>query len=282
MNPQVLLVTIIGFILQNVQGQMSWMNMRNMNMRGMNPAMSLGLSGLQTLGAASTSGIQSGLGMNLGSATPASQMMMTCVGKQPASTGGQNIIAVTIKQVTVSNNNNNMFALFNPRPSSEIRADVSITSRDIDGMFSLVVTERARDESTCTTDGMGELVASASGSGNNFARQLGMFAMAPQFAAQLNSERSSGILRDVDIRPGEKKDLSISASSLPFSNMRNFAGHGVALCGVVTPVGDIVVNTNQFGFPIGNAQQMNTAAVCEGEIPLCCKLGYDNVEAMPF
>ncbi|XP_071118165.1 protein rtoA-like [Haliotis cracherodii] len=129
---------------------------------------------------------------------------------------------------------------FNP-----IQGVVNVTSTTLSGTFTVLLTRRARVEAGCSLTTMGEILSrtttnSAWGGTRVF---------------------SLGVLSSIRVRRGVESSITIPTPNLPLLSLQQYSGRGIVLCS-------------------GTASDSTGSASCIGTFHLCCKLGYDNQDAI--
>ncbi|XP_071116717.1 uncharacterized protein [Haliotis cracherodii] len=119
---------------------------------------------------------------------------------------------------------------------------MTISSTTGTGTFSVVLTERSRTEAGCTSDGLGPVIASN--------LRWGMWSM---------GSSNRGVLATVTLSANQQNNVNLA--NLPFNELDLYAGRGLALCSTLTT-------------------GVDGRQVCSDPIPACCKLGFDDMDAI--
>ncbi|ESP05574.1 hypothetical protein LOTGIDRAFT_152431 [Lottia gigantea] len=158
--------------------------------------------------------------------------------------------------------NNQLEVSIRPRQSfffaggSGYTIEVTVTSYDIEGPYTIAVTDLSTDNPVCLESDLG-FIATNGQSPNN-----GLLSL---FTGQLSQPQSAGVVGEIDVVLSDQTTETFIYNTL-YRDFREFRGLGVGLCTQVTD-NESVANFNPF-FPV----RRNTRQLCEYPV-LCCKLG---------
>ncbi|XP_067678920.1 uncharacterized protein [Haliotis asinina] len=194
-----------------------------------------------------------GLGTSLfGLINPYYNTTITCSGTVPGFA-----FAVTLKRTPP------VFVPWWAERQGGLSASVVLRTTTATGNFQLVLTERARTEGGCTPDGLGNVFGSplGLGLGQVFGQQWRQSFGQP-FLQLVGTGRVTrpGVVADVTLATGNRT-LDETMLNLPFQDLDRYAGRAFAFCPSLTPGAD-------------------GRQVCMGPVFACCKLGYNNKDAV--
>ncbi|XP_046578040.1 shematrin-like protein 2 [Haliotis rubra] len=195
-----------------------------------------------------------GLGASLfGLINPYYNTTITCSGTVPGFA-----FAVTLKRAPP------VFGAWWAQRQGGLSGSVVLRTTSATGNFQFVLTERARTEGGCTPDGLGNVFGSNAlglGLGQVFGQQWGRGFGKP-WGQIFGTGRVTrpGVVADVTIANGGRT-LDVASLNLPFRDLERYAGRAFAFCPSLTT-------------------GVDGRQVCMGPILACCKLGYNNQDAV--
>ncbi|XP_046578032.1 collagen alpha-1(I) chain-like [Haliotis rubra] len=144
--------------------------------------------------------------------------------------------------VTLSwtDNTSQRFQTFNP-----VQGIVNVTSATLSGTFTVLLTRRARVERGCSSVTMGEILSRTTT--NSAWGGVRVFSL--------------GVLSSIRVRLGGTSSITIPTTNLPLTSLQQYSGRGIVLCSRTT-------------------SDSSGRARCIGNYVYCCKLGYDNQDAI--
>ncbi|XP_046578033.1 glycine-rich cell wall structural protein-like [Haliotis rubra] len=125
-----------------------------------------------------------------------------------------------------------------------VSGSLNLRSTTATGTYNVVVTERSRTEAGCTSDGLGPVIA------GNQRWNLWSMGMGSQ---------NPGVLATVTLSANQQNNVNLA--NLPLNNLELYGGRGLAICSTLTT-------------------GVDGRQVCSDPIAACCKLGFDNQEAV--
>ncbi|XP_046361716.1 uncharacterized protein LOC124138874 isoform X4 [Haliotis rufescens] len=137
------------------------------------------------------------------------------------------------------------------------------------GTYNLVITERSRVEAGCTADGLGPVLGS-----NVWGQQWGQ-GLRQQWGQPWGQQwgqgwgqswgtgttTTPGVVTSVTLTTNQETIVDLGSANLPFRQLERYGGRGMALCTSLTTGTD-------------------GRQVCVEPILACCKLGFDNMDAV--
>ncbi|ESP05573.1 hypothetical protein LOTGIDRAFT_152430 [Lottia gigantea] len=138
--------------------------------------------------------------------------------------------------------------------SSPYEIEVRVDSSDLQGTFTVAVTDMSTDNAFCSASELGSI-------STNGQPQNGLLSL---FTGRLN-QQSAGVVGEIDLEPQTISEEYYRSNTL-FRNFRDFRGMGIGLCSSVEG-GDNSNFNPFFQLPLTPARQ-----TCEMPV-LCCKLG---------
>ncbi|XP_067678937.1 PE-PGRS family protein PE_PGRS3-like [Haliotis asinina] len=144
--------------------------------------------------------------------------------------------------VTLSwtDNTSQISQTFNP-----LQGTVNVSSTTLSGTFTVLLTRRARVERGCSSVTMGEILSRTTT--NSAWGGVRVFSL--------------GVLSSIRVRLGEISSITIPTTNLPLRSLQQYSGRGIVLCSLTT-------------------SDSSGRASCSGDHVYCCKLGYDNQNAI--
>ncbi|XP_046361717.2 glycine-rich cell wall structural protein 1-like [Haliotis rufescens] len=139
----------------------------------------------------------------------------------------------------------------------------------VSGTYNLVITERSRVEAGCTADGLGPVLGSnvwGQQWGQGLRQQWGQ-PWGQQWGQGLGQSwgtgttTTPGVVTSVTLSTNQETIIDLASANLPFRQIERFGGRGMALCTSLTTGTD-------------------GRQVCVEPILACCKLGFDNQDAV--
>ncbi|XP_046578039.1 ATP-dependent RNA helicase A-like [Haliotis rubra] len=144
----------------------------------------------------------------------------------------------------------------------------------VSGTYNLVITERSRVEAGCTSDGLGPVIGSnvwgqrwGQGLGQGWGHGLGQQWGQPwgqqwgQGSWGTGTTTTPGVVTSVTLSTNQETVVDLASANLPFRELERYGGRGMALCSSLTTGTD-------------------GRQVCMEPILACCKLGFDNTDAV--
>ncbi|XP_067679236.1 spidroin-1-like [Haliotis asinina] len=140
----------------------------------------------------------------------------------------------------------------------------------VSGTYNLVITERSRVEAGCTSDGLGPVIGSNVW-GQRFGQGIWGQRLGHQWGQGLGqgwgqslgtgTTTTPGVVTSVTLSTNQETVLDLSSANLPFRELERYGGRGFALCTSLT-------------------SGLDGRQVCVEPILTCCKLGFDNMDAV--
>ncbi|XP_046578036.1 glycine-rich cell wall structural protein-like [Haliotis rubra] len=182
------------------------------------------------------------------------------------------------------------------RSRSGLTGSAVLRTTTASGTYNLVITERSRVEAGCTADGLGPVIGSnvwgqrqglGQGWGHGLGQQWGQglgqgwgHGLGQQWGQGLGQQwgqpwgqqwgqgslgtgttTTPGVVSSVTLTTNQETIVDLGTANLPFRELERYGGRGLALCTSLTTGTD-------------------GRQVCMEPILACCKLGFDNMDAV--
>ncbi|XP_071119385.1 isoniazid-induced protein IniB-like [Haliotis cracherodii] len=155
------------------------------------------------------------------------------------------------------------------RSRSGLTGSAVLRTTTASGTYNLVITERSRVEAGCTADGLGPVLGSnvwGQQWGQGLRQQWGQPWGQPlgQGWGQswgTGTTTTPGVVTSVTLTTNQETIVDLGSANLPFRQLERYGGRGMALCTSLTTGTD-------------------GRQVCVEPILACCKLGFDNMDAV--
>ncbi|XP_071119561.1 uncharacterized protein [Haliotis cracherodii] len=139
----------------------------------------------------------------------------------------------------------------------------------VSGTYNLVITERSRVEAGCTADGLGPVLGSnvwgqqwGQGLGQQWGQPWGQqWGQGWGQSWGTGTTTTPGVVTSVTLSTNQETVIDLASANLPFRQIERYGGRGMALCTSLTTGTD-------------------GRQVCVEPILACCKLGFDNQDAV--
>ncbi|XP_067679200.1 uncharacterized protein [Haliotis asinina] len=206
--------------------------------------------------------VGAGLGQNI--VNPFLNTTITCTG-----TGTGFAFSVTLRRMQPSWG---VWGL--GRSRSGLSGTAVLRTTTASGTYNLVISERSRVEAGCTSDGLGPIIGSnvwgqrwGQGLGQGWGHGLGQQWGQPwgqqwgQGSWSTGTTTTPGVVTSVTLTTNQETNVDLGTANLPFRELERYGGLGFALCTSLT-------------------SGLDGRQVCVEPILACCKLGFDNTDAV--
>ncbi|XP_067678978.1 putative per-hexamer repeat protein 5 [Haliotis asinina] len=152
------------------------------------------------------------------------------------------------------------------RSRSGLSGSAVLRTTTASGTYNLVITERSRVEAGCTSDGLGPIIGSniwGQRWGQGFGQQWGhpWGQQWGQGSWGTGTTATPGVVTSVTLTTNQETNVDLGTANLPFRELERYGGRGLALCTSLT-------------------SGLDGRQVCVEPILACCKLGFDNTDAV--
>ncbi|XP_046361711.1 fibroin heavy chain-like [Haliotis rufescens] len=155
------------------------------------------------------------------------------------------------------------------RSTSGLTGSAVLRTTTVSGTYNLVITERSRVEAGCTADGLGPVLGSnvwgqqwGQGLGQQWGQPWGQqWGQGWGQSWGTGTTTTPGVVTSVTLTTNQETVIDLGSANLPFRQLERYGGRGMALCTSLTTGTD-------------------GRQVCVEPILACCKLGFDNMDAV--
>ncbi|XP_071119566.1 ATP-dependent RNA helicase glh-2-like [Haliotis cracherodii] len=152
---------------------------------------------------------------------------------------------------------------------SGLTGSAVLRTTTVSGTYNLVITERSRVEAGCTADGLGPVLGSnvwgqqwGQGLGQQWGQPWGQqWGQGWGQSWGTGTTTTPGVVTSVTLTTNQETIVDLGSANLPFRQLERYGGRGMALCTSLTTGTD-------------------GRQVCVEPILACCKLGFDNMDAV--